>query len=260
MNTRLAPFDNVEIRRAVAAAVDREQPAMLDRVHVSPMTQLLPRGVPGYDPSFSGQRHDEAAALGHMARAGYPYDPVTGKGGWPHPIVYTVQDRTFNSYWSQVLQQQLARIGLRLELRLVTQPAYLALTQRAGASQMSTQGWSADYAEPSTFFDPLFTSAAIKPEGTNNTAFYENPRYDALVARARRSVDAAVGRALYREANEILCDEAPWAFSFGQHDAVMRQPYVHGFAAHPVWPFDVRRVWLDRAGASLPRALTGGLP
>ncbi len=260
MNTRLAPFDNVEIRRAVAAAVDREQVAMLDRVKVSPMTQLLPRGVPGYDPTVSGQRHDEAAALEHMRRARYPYDPATGKGGWPHPIVYTVQDGTTNSYWAQVLQQQLARIGIRLELRLVTQPAYLALTQRAGASQMSTQGWSADYAEPSTFFDPLFTSAAIKAEGTNNTAFYSNPRYDDLVARARRAVDVDVGRSLYRMANEILCDEAPWAFSFAQHDQVMRQPYVRGFVAHPVWPFDVRGVWLDRADTSLPRPLTRGLP
>ncbi len=260
MNTRMPPFDNVEIRRAVAAAIDREQIAMLDRVKISPMTQLLPRGVPGYDPAFPGQRHDETAALEHMRKAGYPYDPATGKGGWPHPIVYTTQDRTFNAYWAQLLQQQLARIGIRLELRLVTQPAYLALTQRAGASQMSIQGWSADYAEPSTFFDPLFTSAAIKADGTNNTAFYSNPRYDDLVARARRTIDPNVGRAIYREANEILCDEAPWAFSFAQHDLVMRQPYVRGFVAHPVWPFDVRRVWLDRTDTSLPRPLPRGLP
>jgi ABC-type transport system substrate-binding protein len=259
MNTRIAPFDNVEVRRAVAAAIDRDELAELNRVNTSPMTQLLPRGVPGYDPTFQGQRHDDAAALEHMRRAGYPYDPATGKGGWPHPIVYTVQDRTFPSFWAQVLQQQLARIGLHLELRLVTQSAYLAITQRAGASQISPQGWSADYAEPSTFFDPLFTSAAIKPEGTNNTAFYSNPRYDDLVARARRTVDPRASRALYGEANEILCDEAPWAFSYGQHDLVMRQPYVRGFGAHPVWPFDVRRVWLDRPDASIPRPLSEGL-
>lgn len=259
MNTRLAPFDDVEVRRAVAAAIDRDQLAMLNRVNVSPMTQLLPRGVPGYDPTFVGQRHDEAAALEHMRRAGYAYDPATGKGGWPHPIVYTVTAPTFPSYWAQVLQQQLARIGLRLELRLVTQSAYLAITQRAGASQMSPQGWSADYAEPSTFFDPLFTTSAIKADGSNNTAFYSNPRYDELVARARRTVDPLASRALYREANEILCDEAPWAFSYGQHDLVMRQPYVRGFEAHPVWPFDVRRVWLDRADASIPRPLSGVL-
>jgi len=258
MNTRLAPFDNVEIRRAVAAAIDRDELALLNRVNVSPMTQLLPRGVPGYDPTLPGQRHDEAAALEHMKRAGYPYDPATGQGGWPHPIVYTVSEPSFPSYWAQVLQQQLARIGLRISLRLVTYPAYLATIQRAGASAMHPQGWSADYAEPSTFFEPPFTTSAIRPEGTNNTAFFSNAIYDDLVARARRASDPAVGRALYRTANSILCDEAPWAFSYGQHDLVMRQPYVRDFEPHPVWPFDVRRVWLDRADAAA-RALPGGL-
>jgi ABC-type oligopeptide transport system substrate-binding subunit len=124
---------------------------------------------------------------------------------------------------------------------------------------MHPQGWSADYAEPSTFFEPLFTSGSIRAEGTVNTAFYSNPRYDDLVARARRASEPDVGRALYREANAILCDEAPWAFSYGQHDLVMRQPYVRGFEPHPVWPFDVRRVWLDHAGEPVPRPLSGGL-
>jgi peptide/nickel transport system substrate-binding protein len=250
MNTRMPPFDNVEVRRAVAAAIDRDQLAMLNRVNISPLTQLLPRGVPGYDPTFEGQRHDEAAALEHMRKAGFAYDPSTGTGGWPHPIVYTVTDPSFEANWAQVLQQQLARIGLRVELRLVPYPAYLALYQRAGASQMHPQGDSADYPDPSAFFDHLFTSSAISDEGSSNSAFYSNPRYDDLVARARHAVDPGVRRALYREANEILCDEAPWAFSHGQHDVVIRQPYVHGFEPHPVWPFDVRRVWLDRERAA----------
>jgi ABC-type transport system substrate-binding protein len=259
MNTRVAPFDNVEVRRAVAAAVDREHLAMIKPANVSPLTQLLPRGVPGFDPSFEGQRHDVAAALEHMRKAGYPYDPATGRGGWSRPIPYDVFDQGFETSSAQVLQQDLARIGLRLELRIMAWTAWQAITARAGASAMHPQGDSADYADPSTFFDHLFTTSAIRDEGTSNTAFYSNPRYDDLVARARRTVDADVRRALYHEADEILCDEAPWAFSHGQHDYVMRQPYVRGFEPHPVWPFDVRRVWLDRADAAMPRPLSGGL-
>ena len=36
---------------------------------------------PGYVPRFVGQRYDYAAALQHMANAGYAYDPATGRGG-----------------------------------------------------------------------------------------------------------------------------------------------------------------------------------
>jgi ABC-type transport system substrate-binding protein len=258
MNTRIPPFDNVEIRRAVAAEIDRNEYAMIKPSQMSPLTQLLPRGVPGYDPSFQGQVHDEAAALEHMRRAGYPYDPATGKGGWPAPIVYTVSDVSVGAYASQILQQALARIGLHLELRLVSYPAYLAITQRAGASAMHPQGNQGDYADPSTFFEPLFTTGAIRSEGCSNTAFYSNPIYDDIVTRARRATSDDVRRALYHTANEILRDDAPWAFTYGQHDFVMRQPYVKGFHAHPVWPFDVREVWLDR-GDALPAPLTGGL-
>jgi ABC-type transport system substrate-binding protein len=259
MNTTLPPFDNVEVRRAVAAAIDRTQYVLLRRANMSPLTQTLPPNVPGFDSSLEGQRYDYAAALEHMRRAGYPYDPATGLGGYPQPIVYTVTDYAISIFTAQILQQQLARIGLRLTLRLVSWPAYLAITQRAGASAMSAQGWRMDYADPSTFFEPLFSTSYISPESSNNTAFYSNPRYDGLVARARRETDGDVRRALYREANALLCDEAPWAFTYGQHNFDVHQPYVRGFAAHPVEPLAVRGVWLDRASAALDRILGGGV-
>jgi ABC-type transport system substrate-binding protein len=259
MNTRIAPFDNVEVRRAVAAAIQREHLAIIKSANISSLTELLPRGVPGYDPTFEGQRYDEAAALEHMRKAGYAYDPATGQGGWPRPVPYTVNDYSFEAFAAQILQQDLGRIGIRLQIRLVTWAAYLAITQRAGASAMHPQGDSADYPDPSAFFDHLFTTSAISAEGTSNTAFYSNPRYDDLVTRAHHSLDADLRRALYREANELLCDEAPWAFSHGQHDYVLRQPYVHGFERNPVWPFDVRRVWLDRADTGAPPSPSAGL-
>jgi ABC-type transport system substrate-binding protein len=124
---------------------------------------------------------------------------------------------------------------------------------------MSPQGWTMDYLDPSTFFEPLFASSSIGAESSNNTAFYSNPRYDEIVAHARRELDTSVRNALYRQANEILCDEAPWAFTYGQHDFIVRQPYVRGFAAHPVEPLALREVWLDRAAGALERVLGGGL-
>jgi ABC-type transport system substrate-binding protein len=257
MNTRMAPFDDVEVRRAVAAAIQREHWAMLLPANISPQSQLLPRGAPGYDPTFEGQRYDEAAALEHMRKAGHPFDPATGRGGWPDPVTYTVFDG-FESSAALILQQDLARIGIRLHIRVVTWSAYLAITARQGASQMHVQGDGPDYPDPSTFFDPLFTTSAIQAEGTSNTSFYSNPRYDELVARARRMMPGPARMALYREADELLCDEAPWAFSHAQHDIVIPQPYVRGFERHPVWPFDVRRVWLDRPEGAVPAVLPGG--
>src|SRR5258708_39289483 len=141
MNPGMRPFDKVEVRRAVAAAIDREHYRLLKPAYVTVLTQLLPPAVPGYDPEVEGQHHDYAAALEHMRRAGYPYDPATGRGGWPEPIVYPLYDQGLLVSTAQLLQQDLAKIGLVLELKLVSWPAFLALQQRPRGASMSQANW-----------------------------------------------------------------------------------------------------------------------
>jgi ABC-type transport system substrate-binding protein len=245
MNTRIPPFDNVEVRRAVAAAIDRDHYRMMLPTRMTPMGQVIPKDVPGFDPSFEGQRRDYAAALEHMRKAGYPFDPSTGRGGWPHPIEYLIYESSITPA-SQLLQQDLAKIGLRIELKMVSYSAFLALQERPDGPAMSMGSWEIDYPDPSSLFEPLFTTAAITPESSYNYAFYSNHRLDDLVASARREQDPARRAVLYGEANRLVCDEAPWAFTFGLHYTDVRQPYVRGFRAHPVWSMDVRSVWIDR--------------
>jgi ABC-type transport system substrate-binding protein len=251
MNTRLPPFDNVEIRRAVASAIDREHYRLLKPDHVTPMTQAIPPDVPGYDPTFDGQRYDYAAALDHMAKAGFPFDPSTGRGGWPHPVEYLLYGEGFVPYTSQLLQQELARIGIVLELRLVSYSAFLAMRTDPTRPGMSFGSWSMDYPDPSSFFDPLFGSSPAGADATNSSSFFSNARLDDILGRARGEHDPDARARLYREANAIVCDEAPWAFTFSYHFVDVRQPYVRGFAPHPVWGRDVGRMWLD--GPAEPR-------
>ncbi len=255
MNTRIPPFDNVEVRRAVASAIDREHYRLLKPEFMTVMTQLVPPGIPGYDPSVEGQHYDYDAALEHMRKAGYPYDPPTGRGGWPEPIDYPLYDQGLLVFTAQLLQQDLAKIGLRIDLRLVSWQAFLALQERPSGAPMSQGNWGMDYPDPSSFFDPLFTTAAIGPEGGHNTAFYSNPSVETLVADARREGREERRRSLYARADAILCDEAPWAFAYSYHPYRLRQPYVRGDAPHPVWMVDVSSTWLDRASRSLEQVL-----
>ncbi|HEX4448711.1 MAG TPA: ABC transporter substrate-binding protein, partial [Polyangiaceae bacterium] len=254
MNTEMPPFDNVEVRRAVAAAIDREHYRLLKPGYVTALTQPIPPDIPGYESDLPGQRYDYAAALEHMRKAGLPYDPATGRGGWPEPIVYPVYDQGFLIATAQILQQELAKIGLRIEIRLVSWQTFLAIQQRRGGAAISPGNWLMDYPDPSSFFEPLFTTASIGPESTFNTAFYSNARVDDLVARAHHELDEGRRRALYREAAAIVSDEAPWAFTFSYHWFEVRQPYVRGPLLHPMWSVDPTRVWLDRGhdGAGAP--------
>jgi ABC-type transport system substrate-binding protein len=258
MNTRVPPFDSVEVRRAVAAAIDREHYRLTGPFRMRVQTQALP-GAVAVDPSFVGQAYDVPAALRHMKNAGYPYDPATGRGGWPDPIEYLLYDQGAVTLTAPLLQQDLARIGLRIRLKLVSWPTFITLQQREGAVAISLGNEMLDYPDPSAVFDALFTTDSIRPEGSQNTSFYSNRRVDELVAQAHLELDPARRRAMYQEINAIVCDEAPWAFTFGFHFYDVHQGYVRGFRPHPVWPLDLGSVWIDRAADALGRVLGGGL-
>ncbi|MFO0667871.1 MAG: ABC transporter substrate-binding protein [Polyangiaceae bacterium] len=246
MNVEMAPFDNIELRRAVAAAIDRDQYRLVKPGIVVPLTQPIPPGVKGHDDSLRCQKFDLDAALEHMRRAGYPYDPKTGKGGYPKPIPYLGYRQSLVEFTSQLLQQQLARIGIRLELRLVSYSAWLAISHRPKEVQMSYQGWNADYSDASDFTEPLFHSNAINAEDSNNSSFYRNPKLDALLDEGRRELVPAKRKTLYDQASELICDEAPWAFTYAVRFFNLRQPYVRGYEPHPFWAFKVGSAWLDR--------------
>jgi ABC-type transport system substrate-binding protein len=258
MNTEVPPFDDVEVRRAVAAAIDREQLRKVRATNLHVLSRPVPPSVPGFDEDVPGQRFDLAAALEHMKKAGHPFDPATGRGGWPHPIPYLVYKQGLSESTAQVLQQQLARIGLRLEIRIVNYPTFMALVGRRKQSAMSPGFWQQDFPDALSFLEPLWSSRSINDEDSNNWSFYKDARFDDLLDRARREPDASRRKRLTSDAQKILVEDAPWAFTYGYRFYVQSQPYVRELPAHPVWSVELTRTWMDRAaGPVASRALFG---
>ncbi len=253
MNTEIPPFDNVEVRRAVSAAINREEYRLIRPGAVVPTGKAIPHGLPGHSENVEGQKFDLAAALEHMKNAGFAYDPVTKKGGYPKAIPYLAYKPGFSEASAQVLQQQLARIGLRLDIRVVSFATYLTLSQRRGRIAMSPQGWNLDYPDALDFYEALFSSRIIADENCSNAAFYKNPELDAIIATAREELDATARQKLYDRAQAIVRDDAPWAMTHGYTWYVVHQPYVKELPVHPTWVFETRSAWLDRAKSGLAR-------
>lgn len=259
MNTEIPPFDNVEIRRAIAAALDREQLRLVRPANLKPAHLPVPPGVEGYDATLKGQTFDYAAALEHMKRAGYPYDPVTRTGGYPHVIPYLTYGQSLDEYMSQVVQQMLARIGIRVEIRLVNYATFLALRGRRKEVAFGPQFWQQDYPEAGSFLEPLFHSRSINDEDSNNWSFYKNPRVDELIDRARREIQPESRQKAYSEAEQIICDDAPWAVTHHYRFYAQWHPYVRDYHAHASWTTDPTRVWIDRlAGKTASRSIFSG--
>jgi ABC-type transport system substrate-binding protein len=251
MNVEMPPFDNVEIRRAVASALDREAIRKIRAGSLRPASQLVPPGVLGFDESLSGQRFDLDRALDHMRRAGYPFDPKTKTGGWPGVVPYVVYKASVQEFIGQVVQQQLARIGIRIELKLVSYATFIALRGRRHATAFGSGFWTQDFPDAISFLEPLFHSKSIASEDSNNWSFYSNGRFDELVDRAHRELDVSRRKRLYSEAQSILVDDAPWAFNQTFRFYTERQPYVRGYRTHAMWSNDLTETWIDRARTSL---------
>lgn len=248
LNVERPPFDKRALRRAVSLAVD---PSVLTRLRadITPLDRVVPPALGGVAAPRRTRRHDLAAALEAMAEAGFAYDPATGRGGYPEPIEYLTVPDSFEQQAAEVYQQQLARVGLDVRLRLVSYATYLVESQRRGASAMGWAGWHADYPDPLSFFDPNLVSASIG-ELSQNHAFFSDARLDRAIDGARSEVDPARRAALFAEAESIVHEEAPWVPTTNPRVYELRQPWVEGHRPSALGTPDLDRVWLRPSPAS----------
>ena len=74
-------------------------------------------------------------------------------------------------------------------------------------------GWGMDYPSPQNFLEPLFSTSALPPAGSN-TAFYSNPEFDRLVDAGNVAATNEEAIALYQQADDILLEDMPVAPMF----------------------------------------------
>ena len=239
MNTELAPFDNIHVRRAVAFAIDPQSWARARSGRLLPNGQLVPPTVPGHVANLPGEHHyDVARAKEEMAAAGYP-------DGLVDEVTVLIGEGDIGRIYGELVQEDLRRIGIQVKLRPLSFAAFLQESGTRRRAQAVLTGWNMDFPDPANFYDPLIHSRAISDERSQNKAFYSNPELDALLDRARATTHREARADLYAEAARVVVEDAPWAFIFVPIQLEVWQPYVKGYTPHPVWSQDYRQVWLD---------------
>ena len=124
-----------------------------------------------------------------------------------------------------------------LEVELVNLIVDLDPVSHAGALQSFIGEWYSWINDPIYHIHWNFNSAAT---GTNGVG-YSNPRVDEIIAAAMYEPDAAAREALSKEAQQIIVDEAPWAFLFQINYVVAARNNIKGFQ----WNTDTAtRYWM----------------
>jgi ABC-type transport system substrate-binding protein len=262
LNTEIPPFSNVELRRAVGAAIDPKQIAMVRVGQAVAANQVLPPAIPGHDFEHGHQVTNLQSALEHMKKAGFPFDPNTKRGGYPNAIPFFAFGDGFDVQVGEIIQQQLAKIGVQIEIRALSWPAQRTLSSRRKASPMGMISWKADFPDPDNFYDPLFTTGAISEEYSTNQSFFSNKEYDQLIKQAKRTTQWADRVKLYRKADAILKDQVPTVFTHVPRRFELWHPYLRGYHPHPTLSMRLGMTWLDSSApkTSMIRGRRTSLP
>jgi peptide/nickel transport system substrate-binding protein len=118
---------------------------------------------------------------------------------------------------SAVLQQQMARVGIALDLRSFEFATFYSDVTR-GAFQLYSLRWIGGNEQPENF-NYAFSTARFSPKGANR-GHYSNARLDALLDHAAEIPDQQQRRRDYVEAQQILATELP-AINLWYRDTVV---------------------------------------
>lgn len=243
MDLSRPPFDDRRVRQALNYASNKAHTARLLYGTTEASHGVLPPGVLGRDPALAPYPHDVERARRLLAEAGYPH-------GLDVDYV-TYSDEELEKVAAS-LQGDLAEAGVRLHIKVLSFAAYLSVIAQRGGAALSYIGWGADFPDPINFLDANFRS---DPLPRTNNSFYASPALNAVLDAAREELDVDRRAALYRRAERIVYDDAPWIWDYHQVASEVTQPYVRGHTLHPIWMRDFTSAWLDVGpdGRPVPR-------
>ncbi len=246
MNVRHKPFDDRRVRQALNYALDKTHTARLLNATTVPAHGILPPGMPGRDPMLAPYPHDIAKARALLAEAGYPHG---------FDVDYATTNDEETQKVAESLQSDLAEAGVRVHITVMSWATFLTAIARPDGPAFSFISWSADFPDPTNYFDPKFHSRAIRPTSSTNDSFYANPQLDAVLDAARQDTDPESRAALYRRAERILYDDVPWIWDYHRLSIEVTQPYVQNHELHRIWLRDYTSAWLDLGpdGRPVPR-------
>jgi len=229
--TDTKPFDDPRVRQALNYAIDRAaiNKSLYNDLAV-PMTSPLPEAQWGYDSSLSPYTYDPAKAKQLLADAGYP-------DGFKAELLAYNSARGYNPAGAQMavaIQSYLKKIGVDVSIQQMEFGSFLAKVRSGDYHGMAMTGWSGDNGDPDNFLYELFDSETI-PVG--DTSHYKNDQVDSLLAQAQKETDHAARVKLYKQAQQLIWQGAPWLFLNNTLQVRATTDNVTGFVLNPTQMF-----------------------
>ena len=207
-----SPLADVELRRALAAALDRTELAqvMLPNTTVA-AGGLVPPALQGHTPEIA-PRYEPERAREHLRRSGFQGELALAT---PLPRMIGVLEAVAAS-WRRALE-------LPVEVRLC-RPEELE-ADRFCAAPIVFDGWFPGYPDPEYFLRLLLHS-----EAADNRGRWSHPPFDDLIEQARREPDGRRRLELFHQADRLaVADQVALIPLFYLSSSFHVKPWVHGW-------------------------------
>jgi ABC-type transport system substrate-binding protein len=196
-------YADPRVRRALSMGIDRQ--AITDALFPGtrrPADSVVAPVVPGHRDGACGY------CVLDVARA----DALLDEAGFDRsrPIELWFNAGAGNDPWMEAIGNQLrSNLGIDFVLRGDLAPAeYGPLMDEQGMTGPFRMGWSMDYPSPQSYLEPLYSTQAQPPAGSN-VGFYSNPEFDALVAEGNAAPTGEEAVAAYNRAEDVLLEDMP---------------------------------------------------
>jgi dipeptide transport system substrate-binding protein len=203
-NTTVPPFDNVNVRKALNMAINKQ--AILDSVFQGAgavAKNPIPPTIWSYNKAIVDDPYDPEAARAMLAAEGVENLDMEI---WAMPVVrpYNPNSRRM----AEAMQEDFANIGVNATIISYEWGEYLKLSRELDRAGAVLLGWTGDNGDPDNFLAVLLGCDAV---GSSNRAQWCHQPFDDLIKEAKIVSDQAERSRLYEEAQVVFKEQAPWA-------------------------------------------------
>jgi oligopeptide transport system substrate-binding protein len=241
VNVTKKPFNDVRVRKALALAIDRKGITQsITKGGEVPALAFVPYGLAdaasGSDFRTVGgsfyKDNDIATAQALLAQAGYP----NGKGFPTFKLEFNTSD-LHKSIAEAIQQMWKKNLGITCTIGNKERGVYLQDQQQLNYD-VERYGWIADYQDPMTFLDMFVTN------GGNNNTGWSNKTYDALIAKAKATVDPKARMATLHAAEKIIMTDLPILPIYYYTNPVLLSKHIKNFYESPMSFIDWKNAYM----------------
>lgn len=228
-NLRTPQLAKVEVRRAIAHAIDRDRIIrdLLQGFGKATET-LFPEGHWAHADDLPTYAFDPARAKQLLDQAGYP-DPDGDGPQTRFNLVYKTSTDPEARRQAEMIQQMLSQVGIGIEIQSNEFGTFFEDVQAGKYDMFSLR--RAGVNDPD-FYTYMFASDNFPPAGQNR-GYYANSRVDQLLNEGRSTWDQEERIEIYKEIQQILAEELPYVSLYHRYNVAIMKSDLEGFQMYP---------------------------